>query len=142
MTYDDINLSEHDDMLKIALKLSCISYANKDDQKYRYGIETVEICPSSDDKVMNVVDDEIESMYQMVRNIGYGMLSIIVVKRVVKRMPLNDWEGSYIMNKNWMWLLQQAMTPVSTVHVNNHHCQDCHHGKLTVLCAAADILTK
>eukprot|EP00978_Attheya_sp_CCMP212_P012020 scaffold29803_cov71-Attheya_sp.AAC.2 len=50
---DDISPVERD-MLKRALKLSCITFAH-DDQKRKYcGGETVERCPSSDIEVTKV----------------------------------------------------------------------------------------
>jgi hypothetical protein len=59
MSSDDISPVERD-MLKRALKLSCITFAY-DDQKCKYGGETVERCPSSDIEVMNFVDSKVES---------------------------------------------------------------------------------
>jgi hypothetical protein len=57
---DDISPVERD-MLKRALKLSCITFAH-DDQKRKYcGGETVERCPSSDIEVTNFVDGKVES---------------------------------------------------------------------------------
>ena len=47
MSSDDISPVECD-MLKRALKLSCITFAHVDQKRKQYGSDNVERCPSSD----------------------------------------------------------------------------------------------
>ena len=104
MSSDDISPVERD-MLKRALKLSCITFAY-DDQKCKYGGETVERCPSSDIEVTNFVEGRkvessssssspppvIESEY--ISNVEEGM--ILRASRNSSKERCND-DG----NKRW-----------------------------------------
>eukprot|EP00978_Attheya_sp_CCMP212_P018418 scaffold50397_cov52-Attheya_sp.AAC.1 len=116
MSSDDDICPVERDMLKRALKLSCITFAH-DDQKRKYcGGETEERCPSSDIEVTHFVDVKVESSSsssslpviesEYLSNVEEGM--ILRASRNIKESCKYDGnkrsgvEWNYITNTKWL----------------------------------------